>query len=143
MERNQELRDDWLQKLAGWETSQLLFLDESTANERTGDRKYDWAPIGATSVLYRSIKRSKRWSILPVYSSNGMLVWEIIQGSFNQELFLQFVENEVLPLCSPFPGPRSILVMDNAKIHHCDVHSSFLNDYLMCLICLETSSVLR
>ena len=127
MERNQELRDDWLRKLAGWEASQLLFLDESAANERTGDRKYGWAPIGVTPVLYQSIKRSERWSILPVYSSDGMLVWEIIQGSFDQELFLQFVENQVLPLCHPFPGPRSILVMDNAKIHHFEVSSLFLN----------------
>ena len=23
-----------------------------------------------------------------------------------------------MPLCSPFPGPLSVLVMDNAKIHH-------------------------
>lgn len=23
-----------------------------------------------------------------------------------------------LPLCSPFPGTLSVLVMDNAKIHH-------------------------
>jgi hypothetical protein len=23
-----------------------------------------------------------------------------------------------LPLCSPYPGPLSVLVMDNAQIHH-------------------------
>ena len=23
-----------------------------------------------------------------------------------------------MPLCTPFPGPLSVLVMDNAKIHH-------------------------
>ena len=23
-----------------------------------------------------------------------------------------------MPLCSPFPGPLSVLVMDNARIHH-------------------------
>ena len=121
------MRDDWLWKLAGWEASQLLFLDELAANEWTGDRKYGWVPIGVMLVLYQSIKRSERQSILPVYSSDGMLVWEIIQGSFDQELFLQFVENQVLPLYHPFPGPRLILVMDNAKIHHFNVHSSFLN----------------
>ena len=25
-----------------------------------------------------------------------------------------------MPLCSPFPGPMSVLVMDNARIHHGD-----------------------
>ena len=23
-----------------------------------------------------------------------------------------------MPLCSPFPGPLSVLVMDNARVHH-------------------------
>jgi transposase len=23
-----------------------------------------------------------------------------------------------MPLCSPFPGPLSVLVLDNARIHH-------------------------
>jgi hypothetical protein len=52
-----------------------------------------------------------------------------------KELFLEWLEYNVvslpiltihqitqilaqLPKCSPFPGPLSILVMDNAKIHH-------------------------
>ena len=38
--RNQILRDERILKLAGWDASQLLFLDESAANERTIDRKY-------------------------------------------------------------------------------------------------------
>src|SRR5437667_12295819 len=49
-ERNQMLRDEWILKLAGWDASQLLFLDESAANERTMDRKYGWAPIGVSHM---------------------------------------------------------------------------------------------
>ena len=26
--------------------------------------------------------------------------------------------HEQMPLCSPFPGPLSVLVMDNARVHH-------------------------
>src|SRR5438552_4144537 len=81
-ERNQILRDEWILKLAGWDASQLLFLDESAANERTMDRKYGWAPIGVTPHEYKSIKRSERWSILPVYTVDGFYVWDIIQGSY-------------------------------------------------------------
>ena len=116
-----ELREAWIQELATWDASQLLFLDESACNERTRDRKYGWAPLGVTPVLYQSIKRSERWSILPVYTSNGMLVWEIIQGSYNMELFIEFVKNRVLALCNPWPGPLLIIIMDNASIHHCNI----------------------
>jgi len=120
-ERNPELRSEWIRKLADYNASQLLFLDESAANERTGDRKYGWAPIGITPVEYTPIKRSERWSILPVYSSDGFLVWEIIQGSWTKATFNEFVHAQVLPICKPYPGPRSILVVDNVKIHHSEV----------------------
>ena len=53
-----------------------------------------------------------------MYSSKGMLVWEIIQGSFTRDLFKEFVHRKVLPLCNAHPGPSSILVIDNAKIHY-------------------------
>jgi DDE superfamily endonuclease len=86
------------------------------------DRKYGWAPLGVAPYVYQSIKRTERWSLLPVYTSDGFFSWEIIQGSYTTESFNAFVENKVLPYCNPYPGPRSILVMDNAKIHHNEVH---------------------
>jgi len=104
-----------------WNADQLLFLDESAANERTLDWKFSWAPIGTTPHLYQSIKHTERWSILPVYTIDSFVNWEKIQGSFDKQLFNDFVRNKVLPLCNPFPGVRSVIVMDNVKIHHSEV----------------------
>jgi hypothetical protein len=39
-ERNQELRTAWQGTQKIYNEDQLVFLDESGANERTGDRKY-------------------------------------------------------------------------------------------------------
>jgi len=117
LERNQDARDDWIQRLSEWNADQLLFVDESAANERTMDRKYGWAPIGLPCKETQSIKRSERWSILPAYSLDGYIAWDIIHGSYNTVLFNTFIENHVLPLCNPYPGPQSIIVMDNASIH--------------------------
>jgi hypothetical protein len=36
-------------------------------------------------------------------------------------LFNSFIEQHVLPLCNQYPGPRSIIVMDNAQIHRSQV----------------------
>ena len=47
----------------------------------------------------------------------GYLDWIIFQGSITTELFLEFVQEQVLPHYSEFPGPRSVLVLDNASIH--------------------------
>jgi len=94
-----------------------LFVDESAANECPADRKYGWAPLGITPTVVQPLARTERWSVLPVYSDAGFLDWDIIKGGFTMELFNEFIELEVLPMCTPYPGPRSILVMDNTPIH--------------------------
>jgi len=117
------LRDAWVCTLAEFTPEQLMFLDESAANERTADRKYGWAPLGVTPQLYQPLKRSERWSVLPVYTVEGFLTWEIMQAGFDKKSFNDFVRHRVLPFCNPFPGVRSVLVMDNCKIHHSEVHT--------------------
>ena len=83
---------------------------------------HGWAPIGVTSHEYRLFKRSGRWSILPAYTIDGYITWEIMQGSFTAELFEEFMEFNVLPRCNPYPGERSIIIMDNASIHISEVY---------------------
>ena len=100
-----------------WDADQLVFLDESAANERTGDRKRGWSPVGLICEQFRPIKRSERWSILPALTVEGYIEYSIFQGAFTAELFIEFVEEKVLPHCNPYPGPRSVLILDNASIH--------------------------
>jgi len=80
-----------------------------------------WSPKGLPARVISSAKRSKKWSILPVYTYEGFVAWEIIHGSYNSQLFVNFLRHHVIPLTSPFPGPRSVLIMDNARIHHHEV----------------------
>ena len=121
------LRGAWIETLAEFTAEQLMFLDESAANERTSDRKYVRGPIGVTPHLYESIQRTQRWSILPVYTVEGFLTWEIMQAGFDKATFNAFVRYQVLPYCNPYPGPRSVLIMDNCKIHRSEViHMSSL-----------------
>jgi len=121
-ERNQELRDNWIKnKLTLYTAEQFIFIDESAANEHSAHRKRGWAPIGATPHKHLSFKRSERFSILPAYTCNGFMDWMVVKGSFDKELFNFFIETRVLPYCNVYPGPRSVLVMDNAPIHHSEV----------------------
>src|SRR5438270_10249741 len=120
-QRNPKLRALWFRKLVDWTADQLVFIDESAANERTAYRKYGWAPIGITPHEMRSFQRSERWSILPAYTIHGFITWEVRHGSFTAATFEEFLETKVLPHCNPFPEPRSIIIMDNAPIHHSEV----------------------
>ena len=120
-ERNEDLRTRWLVQLAGLNAKQLLFLDESAACVRAKDRKYGWAPSGVSPVSIGTIRRDEWWSVLPVYSVDGFLIWQLLKGGYNTETFNNFVRTHVLPLCNSFPGPRSVIVVDNASIHGSEV----------------------
>ena len=57
-----------------------------------------------------------RYSILPAISLFGMLECMIIEGSYNTDLFITFIE-DLLQKMRPFPEPKSVIVMDNCAIH--------------------------
>lgn len=116
-ERCEPLRIAWRGLQPQWDDDQLVFIDESAANERTGDRRFGWSKVGAACTVARPLKRSERWSILPALCNNGYIDWLVHQGSITAEIFLAFLKERVLPNCEAYPGRRSVLVMDNASIH--------------------------
>ncbi|KAF8837048.1 hypothetical protein BDN67DRAFT_909949 [Paxillus ammoniavirescens] len=59
-----------------------------------------------------------RYSILPALTLDGIIAYDIIEGSVTGERFIQFLKDHVMPFTTPYPGPRSVLVMDNCSIHH-------------------------
>jgi transposase len=139
-ERSRELRNFWIGRQVTWRASQLVFLDESACNERTGDRKFGWAPIGRGCEVSRSVKRSERWSVLPALSVDGYLSYIIYQGSITAEIFELYVEQQVLPHCTPYPGPRSIIILDNAAIHKSARLSNLCEEHGVLLIFLPPYS---
>jgi len=76
-QRSAPLRNAWIGIQKSWVAEQLVFLDESAANERTGDRKYGWSPEGTVCGVTRVLKRSERWSILPALAVDGNLTYLI------------------------------------------------------------------
>ena len=118
LERSQICRDAYFLEVSKFTHDMLVFLDESAANEHTMWRKRGYAAFGIRPAIQVPVKRSKRHSVLPAYCSDGILCYHIHQGSIDGARFEWFLKNEVLPRCNPFPGPKSVLVMDNCSTHH-------------------------
>ena len=57
-----------------------------------------------------------RYAVLPALSLDGILHLSIVQGSFNYESFAKFIEGLLMQM-NLFPGPNSVIVMDNCRIH--------------------------
>jgi hypothetical protein len=60
-----------------------------------------------------------RYSILPAISLDGVLHLDIITRSWTGTEFFNYINN-LLDNMNPFPMKNSVIVMDNASIHHCD-----------------------
>ncbi|THU81206.1 hypothetical protein K435DRAFT_573138, partial [Dendrothele bispora CBS 962.96] len=68
-----------------------------------------------------------RVSILPVLTLDGIITYDLIPGPVTSARFVQFLR-ELIPLTNPYPGPRSILVMDNCSIHHSEEVRKLVED---------------
>jgi hypothetical protein len=108
-QRNIQLRDRWSKKLSDWHAYQLVFLDVSGINSKLVQRKS------------KKDKTSCNLSLVPALSKNGYLACKLYQGNVDTERFEEFVRTDVLSQCTPYPGPNSIIVMDNASMHRGEV----------------------
>ena len=117
-ERNEILRDLYMIKLTEFTAQQLVFVDESGANERTADRKRGWSLLSIKPTVKKPLKRSKRWSMLPAYSLDGVIAYHLYHRSINGARFKIFLEHYLLPRCNPFPMHNSVIVIDNCSTHH-------------------------
>lgn len=116
--RSEELRAAWRGEMANLRAEQLVCVDEALFKKATGHRMTAWAPIGEPARYRCDLSRGSTWSILPAYTVDGYLDCTAIRpGYFNGEAFFRWVLDELLPCCEPFPGPRSVIVMDNVGIH--------------------------
>lgn len=60
--------------------------------------------------------RRDRYSVLAALSSDGWLGWAMTEGAYNADKFYDAFMRVVLPHMNPFPGPRSVFVLDGATI---------------------------
>jgi len=65
------------------------------------------------------IDPSNRYSILPAISLDGVLHLDILTCAWTAEEFRTFVD-VLLDKMNPYPQRNSVLVLDNASVHHFD-----------------------
>lgn len=117
LERSEERRMQYVLRMgSNYQPRQLVFVDESSFDRRTAIRGFAWALRGERIRRSCFYVRGKRYSILPALSLDGMLHCDIVEGSYNAARFVDFVK-ALVPKMQRFPGPNSVLVMDNCSIH--------------------------
>lgn len=122
LERDEELRAQWREmqrdpRMQG-DGSEFVCLDETSKNELSYARRYGLAPSGQRAELKDVFVCGDRYSLLATMTVDGYLATHVVPGSYDSLEFYEFVQENVLPHLQPFPAERSILVLDNCRIHH-------------------------
>jgi hypothetical protein len=74
-------------KINEYTSDMLIFLDENAANEQIMNRWHEWTSFEISFSIIRSVKRSKKWSILSDYCIDEILTSHISQKSIIETRF--------------------------------------------------------
>jgi hypothetical protein len=118
--RCEDLRDDYRRVMAQYNAEDLVFIDESIFNEKTGWRHHAYGPIGEENRWVGDAARGKSWSILPAYTHTSYLdCTGIKEGYYNLDAMLEWIETQLLPAINCQMGGRAVcIVLDNCSVHY-------------------------
>ena len=105
-----------------FQSNMCLWIDETGCDKRNAVRKRGYAIRGRAPRDFSLKLRGKRYSAISILSKDGIEDTYITQGSVNGEVFLDFIQTQLVPLLSPFNGhnTKSVVILDNVSIHHVD-----------------------
>lgn len=103
-------------------SDQFLFVDESSKKLRDCRRPRVFAVKGdKVQIPVVHARSGNAASIIASLSIEGVQSVTVVdineEGNIDGERFLEAFIDDTLSVCKPFPGKRSIIVMDNAQVH--------------------------
>jgi len=106
-----------LMEKKGYRKEHLVFVDETSTDNRTNNRTYGYSLLGERCRQKGFFLRGNRYSTVAAIHESGVLATQTVLGSFDSDAFYAFVFLKLLPSMEAWPAPRSVLVMDGASIH--------------------------
>ena len=116
-----------LKKLLEGDITTILFEDESMSRDYQAIMK-TWFPKGKQRIIptYGKHEGVKLVGFLD-YETGHVYVEE--HKKYDAEVFLQFLKN----VLSQYPNGKTVIILDNARIHHAKILKEFLEENKDCL----------
>src|SRR6267378_1433622 len=116
--QSREARRRYREEISRFPADDLVFLDESIFNEKTGWRHMAYAPIGHEARYSASVRRGKTWSILAAMTLEGWLdCTGIKEGYYNRENLCSWLKESLLPALDRVYGRPIVIILDNCSTH--------------------------
>jgi hypothetical protein len=97
-ERNENLRAEFIARMAQYDPTELGFVDETSKDERTPGRRYGRSKKGKRAEKEQVFVRGRRTSTEALLTLDGIIAATVVEGSMTQELFLEWLKNIVVCL---------------------------------------------
>jgi len=114
----------------------IVWVDETGSDRQNKPRKFGYHLRGMATTHYKLTVCGICLSSISIMSTRGLDV-DTYEGNVNGDIFCDFIEWCLVPILQPFNGTnsRSVVVMDNASIHHVDkvvtiIQATSANEYL-------------
>jgi transposase len=97
---------------------QLVYIDELGSNDCIGDCQYSWVDSGVRTKVRQWLALRERVLVLPVYTIDGYIKSVTFSGTCIADIFEDFIIDNLLPLYNLYPGPHSVIIMDNTSVYY-------------------------
>lgn len=137
-ERNEEERARYDESIRAFvhRPDQVVFLDETHKGRNASRRRRHWSMRGVRPIVYEkfdTVSRGRLYSMVAACDYNGFIIETCLclsrekdadgrMKTIDSEIFLDWLEDYLVPVLGKYESlaPRSIVVLDNASIHHSD-----------------------
>lgn len=119
-QRDDIQREMYKAEVSIYEKEMFVFLDETGCDRRNALRRKAYSLRGKPAISHKLLVRGKHLSAIAFMNTSGILDCDIISGAVDGDVFYSSVQKYLLPHIMPFNGinHNSVVVMDNATIHH-------------------------
>jgi hypothetical protein len=73
-----------------------MFVDEAAKNKKTLGRSKGWSLMGKRCIQWRCFVCGQRYSILPILTLDGIITYDVIEGSVTATQFIKFLRELVV-----------------------------------------------
>ena len=130
LQRDQCIRNAYIRDVSLYQSNFMVFVDETGCDKRDINRKYGYGLHGKRVRRQQLLVRGERISVIAAMTINGIACLQLVHGTVNGRIFLEFTQKKLLPCLMNFDGNNdsSVVVMDNCSVHHVQGVASSIKD---------------
>jgi hypothetical protein len=127
-EQNPEKRADFTRRIGQYSPQQLVFIDESGRWNQSCIRYNGRSPRAVRAQTQKPAKPSGgKINYLAAIDCNRVLDLHLWYSNTDEGMFTYALEQAVIPHLNAYPGPCSVVIMDNASFHTVTAKQKILN----------------